>query len=284
MFCVYDFMCMNLYIMKIMKEFLMNKKKLIFVAGVAVLQTMLIVACAKSGGGGGSPAPAPTPAVATVVTVGTGPLALPAGSQYRFYAQNQMWANYYRTYGYSLATSASFTPNSNFKLILKEAMGVCDQNSSTGGVYDCTNWQNSGYHDIGVEFSGATPNTAKVIIRSYPNQTSGYSASWSLPSVGDALSSFFGFGTYTETQATYNPMVVQMAGDPINDSQGFQLTSYGPNWSKAWNNKITIVVESGKIEDSSLSFKLKYKKDGSSSLTLVGEGTLNRCQTQTCGF
>ena len=255
----------------------------------AIGATSMVVACAKSNNNG--PAGSP-PLYIGPNTLGIGPLAMAAGSQYRFYAHNQQWAtawsNYQRASGYgygSTSTTSTLSLNSSFKTILKDAMGVCNTNQTNIGSFNCDQWLNGGFHDIGVEFSGSAANMAKVIIRSYPDQSSaGFNFNLSLPKFSDVLGSFFGIGYSQAAQATYNPMVLQMAADPINSSQGFQLTSFGGNWSLAWNTKLMIVVDNGKIEDATIPFKLQFQKDGVLTPTTVGTGTLNRCQTQDCGF
>lgn len=237
-------------------------KKLTTYLGVlaAVIMAAFVAACGKSGGGNN---PLPTPCYGSHCVVN------PSGSKLSFASQNTMMSYYYPAYGNTMQTF------SGLRTIMKEAMGVCDRNHSDGGLASCSAWM-SGFHDITISANGAQANSVKLIMRSYPYQ-SGIYYSYSLPSFDQFFLGLFGFNTFN-MQYVYNPMILEMSINPINNSQGFELRGYGPYWSLGGRKLIQLQVPVGKFEDPQFNYDLYYNAEK------VASGSLLRCPNQQCNL
>ena len=237
----------------------------IIIVGVVTV-VLGLAACNNKGGGGDSPVPVP------VVTTG-----LPAGSQIGFYAETKPMQNYFQYNGVAPGPSI-FTAQAGWQTLLRDGMGICDREHASGGTSACTAWA-AGFNDVTLLISGNNANQPTLVMRSLLPQSGSpyYSYYYSLPSFGQLVAGLFGFSS-SNPQGIFDPMSVQTTVYPINDSQGFEVRSYGPAGSVAYNKLIQLRIESGKMEDAQFSFNLLY--NGQPAAT----GTMIRCQTQNCGL
>jgi hypothetical protein len=252
--------------------------KSFFVYTLLLAISLVLSACGGGGSGSsGTSAPTVCPAGYTPSNGGCLPIngytpLVPRSSlSTAFYAQTK---HQYLTLGY--ANTSTYSPNNNFKQLLQKAMGVCDRNNKDYGMNDCNAWLN-GLNDLVIEFPNSAASTAKVVFRSYPYQSPYYSYGFSLPSLKEFFLGLAGF--YVGNLAGfYNPMILDMAVWPVNDSKGFQLQGPAPDISEAWNKLIVIRVDTGKIEDTTFNFKLLIDE------TQIASGKFVRCVTASCGI
>ncbi len=229
--------------------------------------SVALTGCGSGGGSGGAGAPPP------VVTPGPG--ILPASSQIGFYAQS---SNFYMP-GYINAGS-TFQAQQGMHSLLKEAMGTCDREQTSGGLASCQTWI-SGAHDMVLwADGGSTVNQVTIVIRSAPaNQMGGAGwYSYSLPDFESAIIGLFTGWFPGNTSGIFNPLVLKATIWPVNNSQGFEARAYGPQMSYAWNKLLQLQVSQGKLEDPSWSYQLVFNG------AVAANGTAVRCQSQYCGM
>lgn len=243
-----------------------------------------LVACAKSSNNAGVSCPAgyavaPDGATCAIVTVV--PSGIPAGTKIGFFAQTSNMNQIYSSGG------SSFNMGTGFTTILRDAMGVCDQATLTGGsnygVAGCSAWQ-QGYADIIIQMDGSTANQVKMMIRASPYISPFANYSASVPSFTQAIGCLLGICTGT-VNGYNNPLVMNMTIWNVNNSQGFELRSStlgGPTGTYSWNRKFQFQVLNGKIEDPTLNFNLLVDNGNSAMVTAIS-GVMARCQTQNCG-
>ena len=126
--------------------------------------------------------------------------------------------------------------------------------------------------------TGSTANTMKLVIRSTPTVSYGGWYTYSMPDFTQAILGLFGFGTVTNNQGIFDPLVLDVTIWPVNNSQGFEVRAYGPTVSQAYNKLFQLQVATGKMEDQSWAFKLYYNG------TLAMDGTALHCLSQFCGL
>jgi hypothetical protein len=135
--------------------------------------------------------------------------------------------------------SLTITNNAQAQLFLKNAMGVCDQNASTGGNAGCDAWV-AGTFRINLAVGGPA---LGLTFYAYPQQTGYY---YSLPSFADFVSGMFGFPVYnTYAYATRDPLSLNMSTFQINNSQGFEGRQNGDLYTLANRSLIQIQVNNG---------------------------------------
>lgn len=194
------------------------------------------------------------------------------GQQIGFYAQT---SNFTNTMFFN--NGSSLTPMAGWKNMLQEAMGVCNRNYSDGGLSDCTAWMN-GMHDIVIQLDGSSASSVKVTIRSYPQVNPYSNYYYSLPSPSQFFSALLGFPYITNPTGVFDPMILSGSIWTVNNNQGFEIRSLGPQVSYGWNKTLQLQVAFGKIEDNSFGFNLYWNGIQAAS------GTMVRCQSMNCGL
>lgn len=221
-----------------------------------------LVGCGSSGGGGGDQVVQPVP-------------GLHQGTQVGFYAQTQNFVTPgFMNMGSTLSVSSGMTN------MLGEAMGVCNREHSTGGLANCQTWLSGAFDIVIYADGGAQTNQVRLIVRAVPgsqmNNMGWYS--YSLPSFKQFIAGLL-FGVMPTNPAGYfNPMVLDTAINPINQSKGFELRSFGPRVSQAYNRMFQLVVNNGKLEDPQFGYTLFYNG------IAVASGQMVRCQSQYCAL
>lgn len=249
---------------------------------VASFISLMMVACAKSGGGGNQEVPTP-PATAYLI---------PPGVQFGFFAQNNKMNTRFNSGG------STYNIQSGMKTVLKYAMGVCDRNATDGGLANCNSWMSNAFHDIMIFANGSQASTVKLVIRAMPDTTCSnpYYCSWysySLPNFTQFFSALFGYNTFNNAGA-YNPMILDMTINPIcvnvngikcedqdsTYSTGFELRGYAPEgatYHMGRNLLFQLQVPVGKLEDQAWNFNLYYNGQA------AGSGKMVRCTRSDCG-
>lgn len=160
--------------------------------------------------------------------------------------------------------------------LLAEAMGVCNRGYYNGGLADCNTWLN-GYYDLVFMVDPANKDKVTVIFRAYPMVGQSY-YTYNLPSPQQFFGSLIGLPLPQNPQGVFNPMILNSTINPVNNSQGFEIRSYGPQVSAGYNKLLQLQVASGKIQDERFAFNLFW--NGSQ----IASGTLVKCQSPTCGL
>lgn len=235
----------------------------------AMLGSALLMGCGKSGGSsdGGT--------VNAECVSGCSGIYLPTNYKSGGYAQS---ANFYIP-GYQ-NNGTTFQVRTGMTALLRDAMGVCDRYTYSGGYAACTSWY-SGAHDMVIYLQGqqaSQAQTVKFIIRSTPSTNNGSYFTYGFSSFQSIIMSFFGFGGDPNTAGIFDPMVLDATLWPINNSQGFELRANGPRLSKAWNKLFQLQVANGKLEDATWNYQLYYNGQ------LAADGTGGLCQSQYCGL
>lgn len=148
-----------------------------------------------------------------------------------------------------------------FQAFLKEAMGVCNQAHSSGGLADCSAWS-GGTIKMEMVTTGQQMNFS---IYAYPQVNQYYNYSYQLPSMSQFFLGMLGFPIYTQTAtATLNPLSMGMTLFPINNNQGFEGRANGNLYTMANRNLIQLQVAQGKAGDPYFNFVLTYVPVGAS--------------------
>lgn len=206
----------------------------------------------------------------------------PVSNYLSFFSQNWDGSNYssfqyVNSYVYyQPIKNMSVVNSATYQLFLKKAMGVCDQNQTSGGIASCSAWVNGGL-DFVLQAGTTTTNAARLTMRSWPQQQSSYSYSYSFPNAGQLLAAFFGFPIFYRTGAYLNPLSLDLTLSPINNSAGFEGRAYGDLNSLANRSLIQLQVATGKLDNTSFQYKLFF--EGSE----FARGSFQRCQTVDCG-
>lgn len=185
---------------------------------------------------------------------------------------------------YSGTTTLSITDPTKIKDLFKLGMGVCDRAATNLGQSNCDAYV-MGYHDIIIQLPSSDTGTAIATIIARPRQDPYFNFYGQLPNARGLLGLALGWvtGIYIPDNSYYqgayrNPLQIQMAVSPINNSQGFQASGYGDYWTGLNQTMITVEVESGNVNQSTLNYKLKIGNQD------VARGTMRRCQTPNCGL
>jgi hypothetical protein len=154
------------------------------------------------------------------------------------------------------------------KKFLKEALGVCDQNHSTGGTADCQAWAN-GHFKVNMSTDGNQQMVTTIY--AYPQQT-GY---WySLPSFSDFFWGMLGFPVYNvNSYATRNPLSIPMQKFSVNNSLGFEGRGNGDFYTLANRSLIQIQIPQGKPGDTHFTYYVGYAGEIFMTGTLVNSAT-----------
>lgn len=185
---------------------------------------------------------------------------------------------------WSGTTSLQVTNNQKMKDLYKLGMGVCDRAANTYGQASC-DYYITGYTDLIVQFPNQLNGNALVTIIARPRQNPYFNYQAQLPNgwglLGTAIGMFTGIYIPDPTyyQGAYrNPLQVQMAVSPINNSQGFSASGYGDAWTGLNQTLITIEVQNGNTNSTNLNYVLKIGG------VAAAQGVMTRCQYQNCGL
>lgn len=240
-------------------------------AAVATSGLMFLTGCGSSSSSGGVPVP-PAVGVYPPCINGTNcTYQLPQNSIRGFYAQS---ANFQS--GWFLNNGSVLQPTSAVTTILEDAMGVCNRGHYNGGLADCNSWVN-GYYDLVFTVNPTNPNQVTLVFRSYPVVNQSW-YTYNLPSPQAFFTSLLGWPIAQNPQGTFNPMILNATIHPVNNSQGFEIRSYGPQVSAGYNKLLQLQVGVGKIEDQRFNFELFWNG------AKIAVGTMARCQSATCGL
>jgi hypothetical protein len=243
-----------------------------FVVGFLGAALMNLAACSDSSSG-----PALGPSCPNN-TCGVG--VVPQAQESGFYAQTPNMDYYY------LNNGSQFIINSQqFIRVLRDFMGTCDRETYNGGLADCGSWM-SGFHDITIHASKTTANNVKLIMKSYPNINPSFNYYYNLPGLSEFFAGLTGMPVGNPA-GIFNPLVLGMTVNPINNSQGFELRGYGPQYSYAQGTILQIVVPNGKLEDPAFDFAIFINNIAAASNNDLGSaavhGRMVRCKTANCG-
>lgn len=149
--------------------------------------------------------------------------------------------------------SLKITNTTQVQKFLKEAMGVCDQNATSGGSAACTAWSAGRFR---VNLSAGNGLTG-LQFYAYPQASNYY---YSLPKFSDFISGLIGFPIYnSNSYATRNPLSLSMSTFQINNSQGFEGRQYGDLYTLANRSLIQVQVAQGKPGDAYFAYSIAYE-------------------------
>lgn len=190
-------------------------------------------------------------------------------------------ANYGNIYQQPYQPQGNMQVTSAFVNVLKLAMGVCDQYSSTGGsnygMTACSSWL-GGQHSVAFGMNSASSSGVQLTIKSnyIMNPTMNYWAN--IPSPMNFALGFLGLPTYQTMQGTFNPMILNGTIYPIANSQGFEIRATAPTGSAVPNQLFQLQVLNGKVQDPSVPFILLFNG------AQVANGTMGNCGSSSCAM
>ena len=198
-------------------------------------------------------------------------------------AGNQLNNGFYSD-NYSNTTSFRITNSAIMKNLFKKGMGVCDLAHSNLGQANCDAYIR-GYVDVIIQLPSSTSGSAVATIIARPYQDPYFNFYGQLPSARGLLGLALGWvtGIYIPEPSYYqgayrNPLQIQMAVSPINNSQGFQANGFGDAWTGLNQTTVSIQVMNGSVNSTNLNYKLLIGHQE------AAEGTMRRCQTMNCGL
>lgn len=165
----------------------------------------------------------------------------------------------------------------------KLGMGVCDRAHKNIGQANCSYYL-SGYTDIILQFPTQTNDVALLTVIARP-RTSSVNYSGQIPSGWGLLGIALGYTTGhflpdpSYYQGAYrNPLQIQMAVSPINNSTGFSAQGYGDAWTGLNQTLVTIEVANG--NKNSVNLNYAFKIGG----VTAAQGTMTQCRVVNCGL
>ena len=231
----------------------------------------MLAACGSSGGGSGSGTSGinvpyiPSNCVGSNCSYGYGYGGILFGAQTA--------ANYGNGYSYGIG---SLSIGSGYTTMLQDAMGTCNRNliygGSNGGNTACSAFAN-GINSISFSMNDTSGTNTILSVASYPTNTGYY---YNLPSASGFLYSLLGFGTFQSQAALYNPMNLQAALYSVNANGGFEIRASGPAGSYGYNKLLQLIVSSGSLTSSQVSFNLYYNS------VLAASGSMVSCSGGIC--
>jgi len=251
------------------------------------LASVFIFACSKK-----TSAPPPPP-VCPVGLVPTPAGCVPAGvnNQPYNYIPYNGYFQYYASKTDFLTNIDTLKMTDNYKIFLRDALGVCDRCSSTSGAgmgaaLECGSWV-KGFNMMMISLAANQSALHQLSFYSTPMISQTYfNFAWQFPDIGDFFVTLFtgapapscNYGQFSPYWATQVQYEVQ------NDSKGFVLfVNNGPSYSK-WNLfKFRLSIPVGKIGDPNFDFKLSVWDKDNNSFDLA-TGTLTKCVTSNCGM
>lgn len=229
---------------------------------------VLTAACGKSSSGNGTPAV--NPYVVCTNGVCSAQVNNPNAS-FGFYGENYRDRN------------VSITNGPVYREFLKNALGVCDRATYSGGMASCDQWVNGGF-DVVLQGQSASSNTLTAIFRVWPQpQNPYYTYTYQAPSFGNFLAGLFGFPVFEQSGAVRNPLIVNLTVSLTNNSQGFEARGYGDLYTTANRSLIQVLSSNSKLTDNTMGIQLAFPSGGANSVgTVFATGNFIRCQTASC--
>lgn len=181
-------------------------------------------------------------------------------------SNGQQWNGYSNGYTSSINfisdnfsyRDVTITNGTVYRSFIKKAMGTCERQSNSGGVYSCDSWV-TGQFQLTVQVTNTQTQTLRATFAAYPS-TNGYSwYGYSLPSASEFFYGMFGFPVYYDVGYVKNPLPLDMTVSVINNSAGFEARSYGDYNTAANRSLIQLQVFSGKLEDSAFDYQLGFE-------------------------
>lgn len=232
-------------------------------------------------------------------------LGCPVGSSYaNGYCYNQygqvintgglgfVTANYDNTGYYGgIPTSRTSNMGNYYRTFVKEAMAICDRTDGySGGTASCDAYV-SGYVRVVMQSPNPSSNSLRLTIEAGPSTRSANGwYSISTPTAGQLAScglTYYITGVCmmypTASNLSYprNPLSIDMAVSPINNSAGFEARGYGAYATQAGQELIQMMVPNGKLQDGYFDYTLYYKGQSGG---VVLSGRMNRCADASCGL
>ncbi len=236
--------------------------KKLMVSLIAVYASFVLTACPDGGGGGGNMIPS-CPAThvfdstqnACIPINGSG-IVVPGNGVAQYYDYNRTFQG--SQYGVQTYNGDMQIVNSGaYKTFLKEAMAVCDRTIAgwSWGENKCDHWVSGSFQITMQVNSNLRP---RISFKAYP---------------APSFFQFFGSLGIDNGTMPYNPLT--LANDTtfslINNSQGFEVRSYG-SWTNGGGLRlIQIQVKQGKLNDGYLNYELFYPYNGQPTKVAVGK-------------
>ena len=246
---------------------------------LGVFSTIGVIACGKNESKNSTIASVPLggascPAGSSLVNTSGYPMCQgPSGVTTPIYVDSLSAGTSYSSDNYCY-NSLKITNTTQVRKFLKEAMGVCDQNYSTGGAAACSTWD-AGYFRINLSAGNGLTGLQFYV---YPKPSNYY---YSLPKFSDFISGLIGFPVYNSSSyATRNPLSLSMSTYQINNSQGFEGRQYGDLYTLANRSLIQVQVATGKPGDPYFTYSIAYE-----GITFI-TGTLVKSDNYSyyCGY
>lgn len=172
----------------------------------------------------------------------------------------------------------TLTPSgSGLTEFLRDAMGVCDRNHTSGGLASCSAWT-AGAFDVVMQAPSTQTNTVQVTFRAKPQFNTYANYAYSLPSAGELAGAVLGFPVVGSPGAVRNPLQLNMTVSVTNNFQGFEARGYGDYYTTANRSLVQIQIAQGKLEDSRFDYRIAYRGQ------VIATGTFLRCNTADCGL
>jgi hypothetical protein len=192
--------------------------------------------------------------------------------------RSQTQSGYTNNVGYGYQQQAgAMQVQSSFVNILRDAMGVCDRNTYSGGMSACSSWL-GGQHSVSFGMNSTSSTGVQLTIKSNYVMNPNYNYYYSLPSVQNMALNFLGIPTAQNPQGTYNPLILNGNIWPVNNSQGFEIRAYGPTGSFAYNKLFQLQVPTGKVQDGSVQYILFFNGAQAAS------GSMTNCGSSSCAM
>lgn len=194
------------------------------------------------------------------------------------------YADNYSGYG----SSFQITNVELMKQLYKYGMGVCDLASHTYGAANCDYYvtgQTDLIFQVPPNFSTANGATTSALVTIFarPRQNEYYNYQASFGSWWQVAGAFLGIyipDTNYYSGAYRNPLQIQTAVSPINNSQGISASGYGDAWTGYNNTLVTVEIQNYTQQQSSEYLDYNLKIGGQTAAT----GRMKRCQTMNCGI
>lgn len=234
-------------------------KRFIFFGISAFIVSAILIACGENKSTN-------TPAVNPYATNNGCPTGTVYTNGFCYNGSGANWNGYLN--GYSSSTNFitdnftyrnfSVEDSDAYRNFIKKAMGTCDRQSNSGGVFDCDSWV-GGQFQLIIQVPTAQSNTMKATFAAYPSTNNYYWYGYSLPSAKEFFYGMFGFPVYYDVGVVKNPLPLEMTVSLINNSKGWEARAYGDEWTAANRSLIQIQVLEGKLTDASFEYQLAFE-------------------------
>ena len=229
--------------------------KKLFLLGLAVFSSMMIVACDKGSSGSSTPVNQCAYYNNNGQCVDNNGNVINPGNNY---GPISFWDyNYYAGQGWGQG-NLQITDSSVFREFLKSGMGVCDRGSLFNyGTANCDNWTSNSYITLNIAANSTTSSTANVTIKVQHN-------------TGIFQGAFTG-GVMTPIPYL-NPLTIPNgAVSVVNNSQGFEIRK------TLYLGLVQLIVRQGKLNDTSFTYELAFgNKNTGNASKVFATGVLTR--------